>query len=105
MGDRFVGASTDAAVGEFFENELRSVGVAEELQGEDSLGAKKGSKVAASSAVDGEGTLLKEVTAAHRRSAIRWTPVERLRTVCGEAVSPRTRRKSARLANGRGSPV
>eukprot|EP00965_Chrysotila_dentata_P032218 1074776-Pleurochrysis_carterae.AAC.1 len=61
--------------------------------------------VAASSAVEGEGMLLKEVRAARRRSAVRWTLVAGLCTVCGEAVSPRTRRKSARSARGRTSVV
>eukprot|EP00965_Chrysotila_dentata_P098211 3247385-Pleurochrysis_carterae.AAC.1 len=61
--------------------------------------------VAASSAVEGDGTLLNEVRAARSRSAIRWTLPDGLRTVCGEEVSPRMRRKSARSASGRVSPL
>eukprot|EP00965_Chrysotila_dentata_P210696 6186041-Pleurochrysis_carterae.AAC.1 len=62
--------------------------------------------VAASSAVEGDGTLLNKVRAARNRSAVRWTLADGLRTrACGEEVSPRTRRKSARSASGRASPV
>eukprot|EP00965_Chrysotila_dentata_P058810 1951344-Pleurochrysis_carterae.AAC.1 len=61
--------------------------------------------VAASSAVDGEGTLLKEVKAVRRCSAVRWMLAAGLCTVCGASVSPRARRKSARSASGRLSVV
>eukprot|EP00965_Chrysotila_dentata_P127801 4225898-Pleurochrysis_carterae.AAC.1 len=61
--------------------------------------------VAASSAVEGDGTLLNEVRAARNRSAVRWTLADGLRTVCGKEVSPRTRRKLERSASGRASPV
>eukprot|EP00965_Chrysotila_dentata_P081358 2686730-Pleurochrysis_carterae.AAC.1 len=57
--------------------------------------------VAANSAVEGYGTLLNEVRAARNRSAVRWTLADGLRRICGDEVSPRTRRKSARSASGR----
>eukprot|EP00965_Chrysotila_dentata_P116368 3846809-Pleurochrysis_carterae.AAC.1 len=66
---------------------------------------RKVGMVAASSAVEGEGTLLNKVRAARNLSAVKWMLAEALRRACGEEVSPRTPRKSARSASGRASPV
>eukprot|EP00965_Chrysotila_dentata_P036297 1208751-Pleurochrysis_carterae.AAC.5 len=61
--------------------------------------------VAASRADEGNCTPPKAVRAARKRSTTKWILAEGLRKACGEDVSPRTWRKSARSANGRASTV